>query len=177
MTHAQAQPHAHLVPLAIISQEVYALIPAQLELSKMKPLLENAQVKKISLFTLIFILACSSHCDTCSSTSACSYCSSGYYLSGNQCVQVCPAGTYADDTNRRCAGKTFQSVCFLKVYFETVQLVVQLAQVAMYAPRVHKIIFFLVLLVRQAAQQEHLRIRATGHVEVNILTNRVSISD
>ena len=40
-------------------------------------------------------LNCISNCMTCTGNADCEMCFDGFYLYNNQCINVCPVGTYA----------------------------------------------------------------------------------
>ena len=53
-------------------------------------------------FTLL--LACPISCTSCTDTNSCSACSSGYFLSGGNCVVTCPSGTFSNVLAGICSG-------------------------------------------------------------------------
>ena len=54
-------------------------------------------------YTCSSILSCPSNCDSCSSSTVCTTCSSSYYLrADNLCYSSCLAGTFASSSNRTC---------------------------------------------------------------------------
>lgn len=47
-------------------------------------------------------LPCPDSCESCVGESKCSECNKGFYLRGDECLENCPAGEYADITSRTC---------------------------------------------------------------------------
>ncbi len=94
----------HFVSVALL--EIFSLCPhprvfqhAHLELMKQ---MENVKVKQFfkRKNLLILILGCSSaisSCAACTSSSVCTSCNSGLYVSISQCVPLCPPETYPNN--------------------------------------------------------------------------------
>ena len=48
---------------------------------------------------MLIKIACEGHCDTCTSQTLCTKCSSSYLLYSEDCVSTCSTGYYADTVN------------------------------------------------------------------------------
>src|SRR5207244_4016616 len=59
--------------------------------------------KSYFLFSGLYCKPCDSNCVTCAVTqSNCSFCQPGFYLSGNQCLSVCPTEKFPNTTSSTC---------------------------------------------------------------------------
>ena len=68
---------------------------------KMTQLVEVSMVFERKIFISI---VCPTHCSSCTSSSVCTSCNSGYGIYGNLCM-LCPSGTYLT-TDQICKGKS-----------------------------------------------------------------------